>query len=136
LITYADRPVYRAQHNPGVTEGGKQEAAEKMEGPGHMIVTLRVLINPTCNRQRLHTSRQDYTAGSQTENMLITYADRPVYRAQHNPGVTEGGKQEAAEKMDMIVTLRVLINPTCNRQRLHTSRQDYTAGSQTEVVRQ
>lgn len=34
LITYADRPVYRAQHNPGVTEGGKQEAAEKMEGPG------------------------------------------------------------------------------------------------------
>jgi hypothetical protein len=32
-----------------------------------MIVTLRVLINPTCNRQRLHTSRQDYTAGSQTE---------------------------------------------------------------------
>ena len=32
LITYADRPLYRAQHNPGVTEGGKQEAAEKMEG--------------------------------------------------------------------------------------------------------
>lgn len=33
-------------------------------------------------------------------NVLITYADWPVYRAQHNPGVTEGGKQEAAERLE------------------------------------
>lgn len=32
LIRYADWHVYRAQNNPGVTEGGKQEATEKMKG--------------------------------------------------------------------------------------------------------
>lgn len=32
LITYVDWPVHRAQHNPGVTEDGKQEATEKLEG--------------------------------------------------------------------------------------------------------